>query len=96
MEQQRTIGQIIRDLRKKHNLTVEKFVEVIGLNVASSYISAIENDKKLPSPRVILGIENYFKLTPHTFDKLIKAQDRKNNKDINRYAKPSYDKYSIQ
>lgn len=44
-------GQHIHDERKKNNLSAESLAEVCG--VARSYITLIENGKRLPGRKVI-------------------------------------------
>lgn len=57
----KTIGERLKFLRKKRNLTSEQLAEAIGLKKGS--ISSYENDRYEPSAKTIISICNYFNIS---------------------------------
>ena len=56
-------GTILRNYRKKNNLTLEKVSEISGL--APRYISQIERGESLGSINTLLNFCNAYKITPN-------------------------------
>ena len=52
-------GEKLRILRKRHNLRREDLAEVLGYR-SESYITYLENNKRKPSPQLIVEIAQYF------------------------------------
>jgi len=44
----------IKKYRKKNNMTLEQFAEIIGISAA--HLCFIENGKRMPSPKIALKI----------------------------------------
>ncbi len=65
MDKKYYIGEKIKELRKKYNLTQEKFSEQIGIEPPS--LSNIENGKSYPSMATVLQIMEKFNITPDEF-----------------------------
>ncbi len=59
------IGEKIREIRKRNNLTQDKFSEQIGIEPPS--LSNIENGKSFPSMQTILNIMDKFNTAPQEF-----------------------------
>ncbi len=59
------IGEKIKEIRKKNNLTQDKFSEQIGIEPPS--LSNIENGKSYPSMQTILNIMDKFNTAPQEF-----------------------------
>ena len=56
-------GKILRDYRKKNNLTLENVSEISGL--APRYISQLERGESLGSINTLLNLCNAYKITPN-------------------------------
>ena len=56
-------GTILRNYRKKNNLTLENVSEINGL--APRYISQIERGESLGSINTLLNLCNVYKITPN-------------------------------
>mgnify|MGYP001625613713 CR=1 FL=1 len=56
-------GTILRNYRKKNNLTLENVSEISGL--APRYISQIERGESLGSINTLLNLCNVYKITPN-------------------------------
>ena len=56
-------GKNIKFERKKNNLSTEELAALCG--VSRSYITLIENGKRLPGKKVLLKLAVAFKLPPH-------------------------------
>ena len=66
------IGQTIRELRVKNNLSQEKLADII--NSHQVYISEIEKGKKLPSISILYNIARAFNMTLTEFVSLIEQK----------------------
>lgn len=53
-----TLGERIRALRKQLHMTQKEFVKPVGIKAA--YLSEIEKNKKIPSDKVLMLIENSY------------------------------------
>ena len=59
------IGQRLREIRKKQNLTQEQLGELVGLNY--KYIGLIERGERLPSIQTLFKISAALKVAPREF-----------------------------
>lgn len=59
------LGEKIKEIRKKHKLTQERFSEQIGIEPPS--LSNIENGKSYPSMGTVLKIMEEFNASPDEF-----------------------------
>lgn len=69
------IGEGIKNIRKKHNLTQEQLAK--ALNVSTATIANYENNKTVPSMEFILKLSTLFGVTTDTaMGKFIEQPDR--------------------
>lgn len=57
----KTIGSRIKNLRLKHNLSIQQLAEIVGKSKGN--ISGYENDKFEPSAQTIIAIAEYFSVS---------------------------------
>lgn len=69
----RQLGNKIKELRESHNLTQSGLSQQLG--VTSTYVSLIEQGKKGGADKLLLKIEDFFKLEHQTLVKLRDAQN---------------------
>ena len=50
------LGRIIKEYREKNNLTGKEFINIIGENFSSSYLTKIEKYEEIPSPDIVIKI----------------------------------------
>lgn len=76
-----TLGEVLRDARVQADLTLRELAK--KLNITPSYISDIENDRRVPSEEVLQQLAEELKLH---FDELMALAGRVGNK-AERYMK---------
>ena len=92
MDIQKTINMNIKELRKKHGLTQEKFAEKVGLTPQG--VSNIERNKYLPSAESINKICEEFDITP---DVLCRIEIKNASKtDVIRQINSKLNRLSLQ
>ena len=69
------LGENIRRIRKKKNLTQDTFSEKIGIEPSS--LSNIENGKSFPSTLTIIQIQQQFDVSPEEIFDIEKLNDKK-------------------
>jgi len=73
MNIKKLLGQRIKELRKRKNLTQEQVAEYIGIDPAS--LSNIENGKYYPTSENLEKILAIFNISPHDLFKIEQYQD---------------------
>ena len=53
------LGEKLRTLRKRRGLTRQQLAEVFGYR-SGTYVTLLENNKRKPSPQLIVEIAQYF------------------------------------
>ena len=91
----RLIGKKIKEIRKKTNLTQDKFSEQIGIEPQS--LSNIENGKSFPSMQTVLNIMEKFHTTPQEFFdyEYLKGEEQLESEIIGIIQKQPYDNKKI-
>lgn len=62
-EFRRCLGENLKDLRKKRNLTQSALAEVIGIETHN--LNRIENGKSFPQAKTLVNLINYFEISPY-------------------------------
>lgn len=68
----RSVGVVVRRLRKKKKLSQEVFSGLVG--IARSHLAMIETGTKQPNFETIWRIANAFEIAPHEFVELIEKE----------------------
>lgn len=66
-----SFGSFLRDLRRKENVGIKTLAP--RLNISYTYLSKLENDRVVPSKKVVEQIAHYF---GHDADELLLSADK--------------------